>query len=81
MNKLPEKLETERLIIRPCQDKDYQQYTKFMQEKRATQYLAFSPKQLTEKGIRDIFNSVIPSYQSEFPIFVLAICTKEKHRD
>ena len=81
MNKLPETLETERLIIRPCQQKDYQQYSKFMQDKKTIQYLAFSPKQLTEKGIRDIFNSVIPSYQSKFPMFILAICTKENDPD
>jgi ribosomal-protein-alanine N-acetyltransferase len=78
--KLPNYLETKRLILRPCFLKDYPNYLKFMQNEEATRYLAFSPEQKTEVGAKQLFEFVLNSYQSDNPMFVLAICLKESDR-
>ena len=80
MIKLPDRLETKRLILRPCRLQDYPDYLEFMQDEQATQYLAFSPEQRTETGAKQLFEFVLNSYQSDNPMFVLAICLKEGDR-
>lgn len=77
---LPDRLETKRLILRPCTLQDYPNYLEFMQDEKATQYLAFSPEQKMETGAKQLFDFVLASYQSDNPIFVLAICLKESDR-
>ncbi|MGK7925718.1 MAG: GNAT family N-acetyltransferase [Spirulina sp.] len=80
MLQFPDRLETKRLILRPCYLKDYPDYLEFMQDERATQYLAFSPEQRTETGAKQLFEFVLDSYQSDNPLFVLAICQKKSDR-
>lgn len=80
MVKLPDRLETQRLILRPCIIKDYPDYLEFMQDERATQYLAFSPEQKTETGAKQLFEFVLNSYESDNLMFVLAICLQDSDR-
>ncbi|WP_204101854.1 MULTISPECIES: GNAT family protein [Spirulina sp. CCY15215] len=65
MIKLPDRLETKRLILRPCCLQDYSDYLEFMQDEQATQYLAFSPEQRTETGAKQLFEQEQALIQEE----------------
>ena len=44
-----------------------------MTDERVTRYLAFTDKQKSDEGARDLFNMVVASYDSESPIFAYAV--------
>ena len=54
--KLPNVIQTKRLIIRPFQNEDLRPYLAFMTDELATQYMLFTQEQKTEKGAKELFN-------------------------
>ncbi len=74
--RIPERLETDRLYIRPFIDKDWEPFFSFMRDEKATQYLSFISEQKTYKGAEELFNMIIDRYGKENQIFVLAVVRK-----
>ncbi len=75
--KLIERIQTERLAIRPFEKKDLDGFVKFMLDKRVTRYLLFSEEQKTEQGAKELFDYVIKSYTSGAPVHSYAIVDLE----
>jgi ribosomal-protein-alanine N-acetyltransferase len=74
--RIPERLETDRLYIRPFIDEDWEPFFSFMRDEKATQYLSFISEQKTYKGSEELFNMIIERYGKENQIFVLAVVRK-----
>jgi RimJ/RimL family protein N-acetyltransferase len=75
--KLPPVIETARLIIRRHLGEDEAPFVEFMTDAKATRFLDFEPEQKTEQGARELLEYVISSYDTEDPVFALAIIDKE----
>jgi len=74
--KIPERLETDRLYLRPFIKKDWEPFFSFMRDEKATQYLSFIMEQKTYKGAEELFNMILERYGKENQIFVLAVVRK-----
>jgi ribosomal-protein-alanine N-acetyltransferase len=74
--KIPERIESDHLVIRPFKEKDFPAFNTFMRHKEATRYLLFSEEQKSPEGIRAIFDQTISSYAAEEPIFSLVVADK-----
>jgi len=74
--KIPERLETDRLYIRPFEKKDWEPFFTFMRDEVATQYLSFIKEQKTYQGAEELFNMILDRYGKENQIFVLAVVRK-----
>lgn len=70
-------IKTEKLAIRPFQEKDLDLFLKFMLDENATKYLMFTEEQKTIQGATDLFNFVISSYDSANPIHSYVVVDKE----
>jgi ribosomal-protein-alanine N-acetyltransferase len=77
MLKIPARIETHRLAIRPFEVKDYPAFHSFMKHPDATRFLLFSADQKTEAGILNLFEQTIASYKSSEPIFSLTIADRK----
>jgi len=75
--KIPKKLETERLIIRPFIVDDCEAFKSFMLDREATKYLDFTEEQKTPEKAIELVSEVIASYDSPSPIFSLAVIEKK----
>lgn len=78
--KLPECLETDRLLIRPFVPDDFESFFSFLRDERATQYLSFIRKQRTYKGAKDLLAMIIGNYRRPEQIFALAVIRKQDHQ-
>jgi len=76
--KIPHELITERLLLRPYVEDDFDAFFDFLRDPDATRFLRFTEEQKTQHGARAFFMKVIQSYASYHPIFSLAIIHKEK---
>lgn len=74
--KIIKNLKTDRLTIRPFQEKDLKGFLDFMLDKEATKYLMFSKEQKTKKGAAELFNFVISSYDADTPIHSYVVADK-----
>jgi len=75
--RLPEKIETGRLLIRPFEPEDLSLFLEFMLDEMATEYLTFTEEQKTEAGAAALFRQVVDSYHTPDPIIALSIVDKE----
>jgi RimJ/RimL family protein N-acetyltransferase len=75
--KLPPVIETARLIIRRHLPEDAEPFVEFMTDEDATRFLDFDPEQKTERGARELLDYVIASYDTDDPVFALAVIDKE----
>jgi len=71
--KIPKIIRTERLVLRPYAEDDFEAFFEFVCDAEATRYLRFTPEQKTHEGAKAFFNDVIDSYAGSKPLFVLAI--------
>lgn len=71
--RVPEKMETERLVLRKHQMEDIDAFAALLSHPTATQYMAFTPEQRTRSGARQMLEYAIASYASDNPIFSLTI--------
>jgi RimJ/RimL family protein N-acetyltransferase len=76
--KIPRRLETERLIIRPCKPDDLPQMQCFFSSEESTRYLVMRPEEKTPEAIKRLLETIIASYCTSEPIFALAITPKDK---
>ena len=70
---LPEKLTTDRLIIRKFKPEDKIHFIEFMTDKESTKYLEFSATQKTPEGASHLLNFILDSYETDEPVFSMAI--------
>ncbi|WNJ19844.1 GNAT family N-acetyltransferase [Pontibacter sp. G13] len=73
---LPKELETDRLILRPHTQADFEGFYTFLSDENATRFLSFTPEEKTRQGATAFFNTMLDSYQSTEPIFGMAILEK-----
>ena len=78
--KIPDKLESKRLIIRPLVPEDFEAYFSFIRDYKATQYLSLNQEQRTRRGSKEMFDLIIENYAKENQIFVLAVIRKEDNK-
>ena len=70
---IPNSILTRRLHIRPHNENDIDGFVEFMTDDVATRFLNFDPGQRTAKGARELLGFIIASYETEAPVFALAI--------
>jgi len=70
---IPEKIETERLLIRPFALQDLEPFWSFMGDPESTRYMVFTDDQKTYEGAKTMLEMVIASYDGEEPVCALAI--------
>lgn len=68
-----ERIETERLVIRPFQHTDWPGVREFMPDPRATRYLAFTDAMETEQGAHELFDATMAAYATAEPMHAYAI--------
>lgn len=71
--KVPEKLKTERLILRRLVPEDVQPFYDFISDDDATRYMVFTPEQRTYEGAKGMIDYSISAYDTDEAVFVLAI--------
>ncbi len=76
--KLPTRLETERLILRPYNTSDWSAFLQFMLCPQVTDYLNFTAEQTTPKGAKELFEMTLNSARTTEPLFALVIAQKNK---
>lgn len=74
---LPPRLETERLLLRPCLYDDLGSFLRFFTDERVTRFLLVPPEQKTPQGASQFFKTVLASYETREPIFALAVLDRE----
>jgi ribosomal-protein-alanine N-acetyltransferase len=74
---LPETLTTERLTIRKFRAEDKPRFIEFMTDKESTKYLEFSATQKTPEGASHLLDFILNSYETDEPVFSMAIEDKE----
>lgn len=72
-------LETDTLLMRPFDSKEYEVFTKFMNDSEATRFLLFSPEQKTPEGMAELFKNVQRSYATIHETLLLVIAEKSSH--
>ena len=75
--KVPERLETRRLVLRPYVDNDFKFFSLLIKDESFSKHRYLTPEQQTSKGEKSLFSSILNSYNSPEPIFALVICNKE----
>jgi len=71
--KLPDRIQTSRLLIRPFRTDDADAFVAFMTDAEATTEFMFETEQKTPEGARAFFEAVTASYQTESPYFACAV--------
>ena len=79
MYPVPAAIESQRLLLRRFQSADLAPFTRFMTIPEATRYLAFPDEIKTREGAKRLFESTLTSYDSEEPLFALAVEEKASH--
>lgn len=77
---LPERIECEDLVLRPFCEDDREAFVAFMTCSGNTGRFMFSDEQKSPSGARSLFASVINSYGSSTPYFMLAILDRASGR-
>jgi len=78
--KIPERLETERLIIRPFLAEDFELFYKFMSDRNATKYMIFTEENKTYDGAKKLVEDTIKSYNTDKPLFALTIADRNTNQ-
>ena len=71
--RIPDSIQTERLLIRPFVPEDFEAFWSFMGDLEATRYMAFTGEQQTYDGTKAMLETVMTSYAGEEPVCALAI--------
>lgn len=71
--RLPDRIETGRLLIRPFVESDAGRFITFMTDDATMTEFMFEPEQKTPHGAREFFDAVIASYTTDTPYFFCVI--------
>jgi ribosomal-protein-alanine N-acetyltransferase len=74
---LPTHIHTDRLVIRPFKQSDLALFLSFMTNERVTRYLGFNDEHRSDAGARELFYSILDSYDSSSPLFAYAVALKD----
>lgn len=74
--KIPSQINTNNLIIRPFKKTDLKSFIDFMLNEEVTKYLNFTAQQKTEQGAIKLLEMTLNSYETDNPLFALAITDK-----
>ncbi|MDX2247293.1 MAG: GNAT family N-acetyltransferase [Bacteroidia bacterium] len=77
---VPAQLETERLLIRPLRENDFEGFYSFLTSQQATENLFIAPEERSREGVKAFFDEIILSYDSPSPIFALGVEEKTSGR-
>lgn len=77
---IPKILYSERIIIRPIDVEDFDEFKSFMKNSEATKYMNFEDYHKTDMGIISLFNHTINSYEDEMSMASFAIVEKEEEK-
>jgi [ribosomal protein S5]-alanine N-acetyltransferase len=80
LSKIPECLETDRLILRPLTRSDFPDFFSFIRNERSTRYLSFTKEQKTYQGSRDLLDLIVDRYGRKNQIFLLAVVREKDNR-
>jgi len=75
--KIPSKLKTKRLILRPFSSEDFKVFCKLLEEEQFRKGIKFDQRNNTTDTTKNWLNSIIQLYNSPSPIFSLIITHKE----
>jgi len=75
--KVPKRLETRRLILKPYIDNDFKSFSLLMKDDSVSKNQCLTPDRQTSKREKSLFSSIINSYNSPEPILALVIRKKE----
>lgn len=78
--KIPQQLETARLILRRLTEADIQPFYGFLSDTDSTRYMAFTEDQKTLESATAMVEATIASYNTNDAIFVLAITLKDTRK-
>jgi len=76
--KLPERLSTDRLFIRPFITTDFESFFTFIRDENATRYMSFTPEQRTLAGAKETFELILQNYGGKNQIFALGAVENAK---
>lgn len=76
--RVPKRIETPRLEIRPFAVDDAEAFVAFMTDEETTTEFMFHPEQKTSDGARGFFENILASYATETPCFVCAIALADR---
>jgi len=76
---IPEKIQTERLIIRKFIENDRSKFLEFMLDEDSTKFLNFTQEQKSKDGANAILDWVIGAYETDNPIFSVAVALKSSN--
>lgn len=71
--RLPQLLQTQRLNLRPHLLEDFDGFYTFLSNPEATRYITFSSEERTREGSLAFFEEILATYDTERPVFGLAI--------
>ena len=71
--RIPDSIQTERLLIRPFVPEDFEAFWSFVGDLEATRYMAFTGEQKTYDGTKAMLETVMTSYAGEELVCALAI--------
>ncbi|MEL6673318.1 MAG: GNAT family N-acetyltransferase [Bacteroidota bacterium] len=74
--KIPAELLTDRLILRPHREEDFEPFFASITNKAATQYLRFTTEERTKTGTKAFFDEILATMETDKPIFGLAVVEK-----
>ena len=76
---IPDGIMTRRLHLRPHTLDDFDEFVEFMTDDVATRFLNFDAEQRTLDGARELLAYVVQSYETDQPVFALAITERSNN--
>ncbi len=77
---VPRQIITERLIMRRCQESDFDDFFSFLTHPTATRFLNLTPEQKTAAGAQAALWYIVQAYESDNPLFVLTVIERASGR-
>jgi ribosomal-protein-alanine N-acetyltransferase len=74
---VPDNLLTDRLALRPYNERDRDAFLALLADEQTSSFLKLSPEQRTPEGAAKIFDFTVQSYDTGAPLFALAIADRD----
>jgi [ribosomal protein S5]-alanine N-acetyltransferase len=80
LSRIPDTLESDRLILRPLVKEDFTDFFSFMRDENSTKYLSLTKEQKSYQGTRELLDLIVDRYGQKNQIFLLAVIRKKDHQ-